>query len=745
MRPVHSPLLLAGVAVAIIPLAWQLVARSPSSVVSGFTAVERAAGSRPGDLAQAQTQPPPPTFRTEANYVRVDVFPTEDGKPIADLTRADFEILEGGTPQTIDQFEHIVIRGGMPQETRREPSTVEESRQAAQNPRARVVVLFLDVNHVDVAGSHNIRKPLVDALDRLIGPEDLIAVMTPEMSAKDIVFARKTTTIDGFLTRYWHWGERNQLNSKDPVEDAYRLCYPGFGPNQTCADDDRGVADEMIERRREKATIDALYDLVRYLRGVREERKAVLAITDGWRIFGANQALARQLYCRVPQAGIGINPRTARPTADPVAPGQASQLMCERDRQTLAYMDDELEFRRLLDEANAANTSFYPIDPRGLVVFDEPIHKFTTGSPPPGSTTITPPTVDAARLRSRLTSLRTLAEATDGLAIVDSNNLAAGLKRVVDDLTSYYLIGYYSTGKLDGRFHPITVKVKRPGVNVRARRGYLASTPEAAARMAAAAAGAKAADPAADAEAHAIEAAIGPLAGYMRDVPMRLQVAAGWKPASATATFSVVGEIGGVAVVGDAFADGFEATVTLTSAEDARTEIASGRVTVERRARTFRLELTPPPPLEPGDYVLRVGARAGSAGIPTRDTMRIALPEPPESFGAIFLRRGQATGNRDMPTADLRFRRSEQIRVEIPAGDASAVSARLLDRTGKPLAVPVTASLRDDADGSRWLTAQLALAPLATGDYMIEMTAKAGGADAAATERRSLSAFRVVP
>src|SRR5207247_1266411 len=70
---------------------------------------------------------------------------------------------------------------------------------------------------------------------------------------------------------------------------------------------------------------------------------------------------------------------------------------------------------------------------------------------------------------------RTLADATDGLAIVDTNLLDAGLRRIVADLTSYYLLGYYSSAKLDGKFHTITVRVKRPGVQVRARRGYLAA------------------------------------------------------------------------------------------------------------------------------------------------------------------------------------------------------------------------------------------------------------------------------
>jgi hypothetical protein len=109
----------------------------------------------------------------------------------------------------------------------------------------------------------------------------------------------------------------------------------------------------------------------------------------------------------------------------------------------------------------------------------------------------------------------------------------------------------------------------------------------------------------------------------------------------------------------------------------------------------------------------------------------------------LFIRRGPTTGNKELPTADLRFRRNEQIRVEIPASSATAATARLLDRTGKALAVPVTAAVRDDPDGSRWVTAQLALAPLAPADYAIEITVGAGGAGGAG-EERMISAFRVV-
>ena len=689
------------------------------------------AGSAPrGQTAGPQAQPSPsnppqPTFRTEANYVRVDVYPTRDAAPVPDLRQEDFDVLENGVAQKIEQFEHVVIRAAGPQDARVEPNTVAESRSMAENPRARLFVVFLDTYHVDIAASHNIRRPLVEALDRVIGQDDLVGVMTPEMSARDITFARRTTTIDGFLTRYWHWGERDRMNPRDQEDQDYAACYPNSdAPGDPCKDQN-GVAAEMIDRRHEKLTLDALQDLVRVLRGVREERKAILAITNGWLLFRPNHQLMRPLNCRgVPTAPpVGIDPRTGGLTTKPADTGVPRNSTCETDRLMLAQIDDDKQFRDILDEANRANASFYPVDPRGLAVFDTPIMRFdVSGAPAP----MTPLAVDRAMLTSRLTSLRTLAGATDGLAIVDSNDLSGGLRRVVDDLSSYYLLGYYSSGKLDGRFHSITVRVKRPGVAVRARRGYLAATPAAVTASSARAPG-SAPPPAALAETAAIDAALAPLGGAGRDVPIRLRTASAWKAGNRAAIW-VVGELSG----GDEWKGGAEADLMLTSAADAT--VATAHARVEPGGRWFRIALAPGEPLAPGHYTLRVRARGASSSLASNETLGLALPDPPLANGVLFFRRGPLTGNRDVPTADLRFRRSEQLRVEVPA-PATDVSARLLDRTGKALTIPVQTAAREDSDGSRWVAGQLAVAPLAAGDYILELTTGS---------TRVLAAFRVL-
>src|SRR5688572_2509635 len=82
-----------------------------------------------------------PTFRTASNYVRVDMYAARDGQPVEDLRLEEVDVLEDGAPQTIEAFEHVKVRPAGPQESRVEPKGVNDSRQMAADPRARVFVI----------------------------------------------------------------------------------------------------------------------------------------------------------------------------------------------------------------------------------------------------------------------------------------------------------------------------------------------------------------------------------------------------------------------------------------------------------------------------------------------------------------------------------------------------------------------------------------------------------------------------
>jgi len=680
-----------------------------------------------GLLAAAQSTNPqdpppqqPPKFRVEANFVRVDAYPLKDGKPLVGLEAEQFEILEDGIQQKIETFEHVVVRPAGPQTERIDPGSQRAALEAVANPRNRVFVIFLDKPHVTVAAAHTINEPLIRLIDRILGPDDLVGIMTPEMAASQVVFGRKTQVIEESLRKNWAWGDRFTIQ-RDEREHAYEACYPpltGEGPTSK-------LATEMIRRKRERATLEALEDLVRYLRTLREERKAILTVTEGWLLYGENRELMTLRKDGDWQEPIpGLDPITVGPNGkltrkDPrrMTNGTLSKSECDSDRMRLAMMDNQRYFRDIMDEANYANASFYPIDPRGLPVFDNPIGP----DPPP------PVTIDQAMLRQRIEVMRTLAGNTDGMAVVNSNDLDKGLRRISDDLTSYYLLGYYSTNtKLDGRFRSLKVRVKQPGVEVRARRGYRAAT---AAEVTAAQRAADA--PVPDATA-SVTSAIDKLGRIRAEARFRINAVAS---SGARGTLWVAGELQAPAGRPDEFAQGATANIEAM----AGTASTTAQVALKPGERTFLTVLALPAGTA-GELDVRARLVATeSPTIPLSDAVRVSLA--PSAVQPLLFRRGMTTGNRVVPAADFRFNRTERLRLEIPVGtDIKAGSGRVLDRAGAGLQVPVTVSERvDEASGQRWITADVTLSPLGSGDYAIEVVMQG-----TAGEQRVLTAIRVV-
>jgi VWFA-related protein len=751
-RPANRPSAFAVVLRVGVPtLACVVLAASPR-------ATQQAPAAPP-----AQDQPTRPTFRLGASYVRVDVYPTRNGEPVPDLERADLELLEDGVPQTIEQFERVSLQTTTDRGSRRDPNTVAESREQAADPRRRVFVVFLDTGMTTLEGSHAARKPIVDMLDRLIGDDDLFAVMTPDMGARGITFARRTESLDAELAKHWTWGQRDALVRRDPEEIALETCFPDPAPEEYCTgprgelikqppDAYRGVAVQLIERRSEQRALSALDDLVSELGALREERKAVIVVSQGWRLLEPKPALVRLQECdQAPLPGRpGVSPG-GRIVSD-VGAARADQeivsrAQCHAMAIQYASADNATLLRQLVERANRFNVSFYPFDTRGLSVFDRSVgarDDRIRGDPGERSENLRgvrgPLNRDIDRTVSRVESLRTLAEATDGLAVVNTNDLAGGARRIVNDLSTYYLLGYQSTNtKLDGRWRVITVRAKTPGVQIRARKGYRALTDAEVAllRRGDLPAPATGAPTAAGqgvevAGAAAVSRVIEPLAGLDRALGWRSRAA--WRIGSSPGRtrFWIASEVDDATLRQPEWASGGTGTATLTLPDGQR--LADATLKLEAGSRVLEASLDAEVPAST-EVMVRLRLSPAGGGLPLSDTLRVT----PSGTSARLFRRGPTTGRQFVAAGAPRFRRTEHARVALPIEDASStIDAALIDRTGAPLRIPVAARV-ETIDGTAWALGELSLAPLSPGDYVLRLVV--GGGAGAAT---SLTAIRIV-
>ena len=421
----------------------------------------------------AFAQEPLPRFRSGASLVGLDAYFTKDGKAVTDLKPDEIEILEDEQPQRVESMRLVRAAQRGQGSSKPDPVGREAEREAAADPDVRVFVLFFDQWHVGFDGAARAAAPVSELLNRVIGPDDLVGMVTPDLGAQNLSLTRRTAAIERMVRSVTTWGERGDVNTGDPREAEIYLCYPDDDPRRPQF---RGVAKEMIERRREQKTLQALDDLITHLGNLRDERKFVVLLSEGWAQFRQNDTLGAILepgsIPSLPPVS-GSRGRGTTGTAKPEAYDRGFES-CERERVRLAFVDHSLEIRQLAQRANRANVTFFAVDPRGLAAFDDPIGPMRPAIP----------SKDRERMAFRQGGLRELALNTDGAVVLNTNDVKGGVARIMAGLDAYYLMQYYSTNtKLDGRFRSITVRATRPGVQVRARRGYLAPT-EAEARAA---------------------------------------------------------------------------------------------------------------------------------------------------------------------------------------------------------------------------------------------------------------------
>jgi VWFA-related protein len=244
----------------------------------------------------AQGEAAQPTFRAGVNVVRVDVIVTDrSGKPVTNLTRDDFEILEDGKPQAIEQFRLIdTVAGGGDPLPAQELRTRDDELVDAGREDVRVFAFFLDEYHVPKLRSAAVRDMAVDFIRTHVRPNDLLALVYPLTSVRTLTFTRDHDAVILALRQFE--GRRGEYFPRNPIEEQHYRNLPAIG------------------RIRAEVVLNALSALSVRLGSLREGRKSLVFVSEG---FGAGGA-------------------------------------------------GELQMRDAVRDANRHNVSIYPVDPCGL-------------------------------------------------------------------------------------------------------------------------------------------------------------------------------------------------------------------------------------------------------------------------------------------------------------------------------------------------------------------------------------------
>jgi VWFA-related protein len=385
-------------------------------------------------------------FRGNTDIVRVDVTVRDKkGNPVRGLDARDFVVTEDGKPQQIASFtfEEIATTALPPLTSvpsvlgqaqlqgaaARSATTVTTASQDAAPsvapedlPGRRLIVLLFDTSSMQPEEIDRAVKAANHYVSEQMSPADLVAVAT----------VGQTLTILRDFT-----ADRSQLASTLGSLDT--TSGTGFEQPEAAVADDTDVEDATDTDPADVPLDDTEFGIFnndRRLRAMRvlaealsniEQKKAILYFSSGMSRSGS---------------------------------------------------DNQVELRAVINAANRANTSIYPVDSRGLTAV-VPGGAASGGGRGGGASAFSGRGMlnQFSSLNASQETLTTMAADTGGQAFLDSNDFGPAFVNVQHDMSEYYLIGYNSTNPAqDGKFRRISIKLRDTslGYSVDARRGYYA-------------------------------------------------------------------------------------------------------------------------------------------------------------------------------------------------------------------------------------------------------------------------------
>jgi VWFA-related protein len=290
----------------------------------------------------------------------------------------------------------------------------------------RVYLIVLDDLHTNSQRTPLVRAAARQFIERYVGANDLVAVV--HTSGRADAGQEFTTNprlmlaaVDKFM------GRKVRSSTLNRIDEEYRtrqMRQPGDGV---------GDIDTMERGYQARLTLDSMRQVSQFLGGVSGRRKALVLFSEG---------IDYDIY----------------------------DVINNRDASTI--LDST---RDLLAAATRANVAIYGVDPRGLGGMA--LEGIEVQSFPDDPTLGINSTSFQNELRLSQDSLRVMSNETGGFATVNTNDFGTAFQRIVDDNSSYYVLGYYPTNdRRDGRFRKIEVRVPgHPQARIRARKGYFAA------------------------------------------------------------------------------------------------------------------------------------------------------------------------------------------------------------------------------------------------------------------------------
>lgn len=379
------------------------------------------------------------TFRTSTLLVEVDTIVTDGkGQFVSGLTADDFEVLEEGTPQTI---ERMYVVNGRTVSAIPAPSAAPDAAAAQQAVQAaatqRVFVLLFDQEHLQEGAFKRLRDAATvfltkefqqgDAGGVVVGGTMIGNQITSDREAllAAVRNAKPSAAKTSRRLELYEWPRLNSdaeairialFNDREVLAQAVR---------RACQDDDPGMCGPMVM---EKAR----------------------------RVVGELRPAAKRTVMALQALSAGL----AR------VPGRKTIVL-----MTEGFFVEEswADLRQIVGAAARSNVRIYSLDARGLDTRQvNDMHQL--GVMDPGGS------MPLEAYNTSEDGPNMLAVDTGGRAIRHTNNFTEALTDIARDTSHYYVIGYSPANPAAaGSFRRITVRVKRPGLNVRARRGYLAT------------------------------------------------------------------------------------------------------------------------------------------------------------------------------------------------------------------------------------------------------------------------------